>query len=217
MTTASSEPIAFRENSLLYVLCFLFLLVWIASAIHPDVPEDWLLENLLVFFFIGLLIATYFWLPLSQTSYALIFVFLSMHEAGAHYQYAGVPAGEWMKAWFHVERNHYDRVVHFLFGFLLAYPQREVLLRKANVSRGWAASLAVMTTLALSAAFEIIEAVVASVVSPQAGNAYLGSQGDEWDSQKDMLMALFGAAISMTIVTAKRAAATESSGRSNTL
>ena len=202
MTTASTAlATPFRENRFLHALCGLFLLVWIVSAIHPEIPEDWLLENLLVFLLVGILMFSYPWLVLSQTSYLVLFVFLCLHEAGAHYQYAAVPAGEWVKQWLHLPRNHYDRWVHFLFGLLLAYPQREVLLRKAKISPGWAAGLAVATTLALGAMYEIIEAVVASVASPEAGDAYLGSQGDPWDSQKDMFMGWSGAVVSMTAVT----------------
>ncbi len=159
---------------------------------------DWWLENLLVFVALAFLISTYRSLPLSDLSYALIFVFLCMHEWGAHSRYAFVPAGEWMRQVFHTTRNDYDRVVHFAFGLLLSYPQREVLVRRANVRAGWALWLPVLTTLALGAAYEIMEAVVAVVASPDAGDAFLGLQGDPWDTHKDMFMALAGASVSMS-------------------
>jgi putative membrane protein len=162
------------------------------SAVKPEIPEDWLLENLLVFFLIALLSASYRWLTLSDCSYLLIFVFLCLHECGAHYQYSDAVPGEWMKLIVHTERNHYDRLVHFSFGLLLSYPQREILMRKAGLRGTWLNVLPVFTTLALSAAYEMIEAATATVVDPTDAAAFLGSQGDPWDSQEDMFMALAG-------------------------
>lgn len=105
-----------------------------------------------------------------------------------------------MKAIFHSERNHFDRLVHFGFGLLCTYPQREVLMRKAKLHGVWLNVLPIFTTLALSAAYEMIEAVVANAVDAKDAAAFLGSQGDQWDSQEDMFMALAGAALSMIVV-----------------
>jgi putative membrane protein len=160
-------------------------------------PEDWWLENGLVFVGVGLLIGLYRWLPLSQLSYVLICLFLCLHEWGAHHRYAHVPIGEWIKAVFHTNRNDYDRVVHFAFGLLLAYPQREILMRKAGVRNGWSFSLPVVLMLGYGAAYEIIEALAAWYLSPDAGDAFLGLQGDPWDTHKDMFMAFAGALIAM--------------------
>jgi len=146
---------------------------------------------------VGFLIASYRWLPLSELSYLLIFVYLSMHEWGAHHIYGNVPFGEWMKQVFHTTRNDYDRVVHFAFGALLAYPQREMLMRKARVYGAWALCLPVIITLGLGAAYEILEAVVANLAGPETADAFLGLQGDPWDTHKDMFMAFAGALVSM--------------------
>jgi putative membrane protein len=202
LTTASTaKAVPFRYNRLLHVLALVFLAAFTASAIRPVMPEDWWLENGLVFLAVGLLIGLYRWLPLSQLSYILICVFLCMHEWGAHHRYAHVPIGEWAKAVFHTNRNDYDRVVHFAFGLLLAYPQREILIRKAGVRNGWSFGLPVVLMLGYGAAYEIIEALAAWYLSPDAGDAFLGLQGDPWDTHKDMCVALIGAAIAM-IVTA---------------
>ncbi len=200
MTTASNaKAIPFRYNHTLHVLCGLFSIAWIMSAVHPIMAEDWWLENMLVFLFVGTLIASYRWLPFSQLSYVMIFVYLCMHEWGAHHKYADVPIGEWAKHVFHTTRNDYDRVVHCAFGLLLYYPQREMLIRKAKVSWGWALILPVVLILGYGAGYEIIEAVAAALLSPDAGDAFLGLQGDPWDTHKDMFMAFAGAVIAMGV------------------
>ena len=200
MTTASiAKPIAFRHYRFPHILGGLFAIVWIVSAINPLMMTDWLLENLLVFLFVGFLIGTYKRLPLSELSYLLIFVYLCLHEWGAHYKYALVPFGEWMRQVFHTTRNDYDRVVHFAFGALLAYPQREALMRKARVYGAWALWLPVVITLGLGAGYEILEAVVANLAGPETADAFLGLQGDPWDTHKDMFMAFAGALLAMAL------------------
>lgn len=202
MTTASNaKAVPFRYNRLLHILCGLFLIVFAISAYRPVMAEDWWLENGLVFVFVGLLIASYRWLPLSDLSYVLIFVYLSLHEWGAHHMYANVPAGEWMKHTFHTLRNDYDRVVHFAFGALLGYPQREMLMRRLRLNSAWSAWLTVWLILGFGAMYEEIEAIAAVTLSPDAGDAFLGLQGDPWDTHKDMFMGFLGAAITMGITT----------------
>lgn len=168
---------------------------WIALAIRPLDRSDWLLENLLIFISVGVLGFTHRKFQFSNFSYALILIFLVFHTIGAHYTYAKVPAGFWVKEWLHLDRNHYDRVIHFSFGFLLLYPMRELLMRSAHARERWGAWLAVAALAALSSFFEIIEAVVAQIVAPELGAAYLGTQGDIWDAQKDMACAFVGAVL----------------------
>ena len=185
-------------------MMLLFSSVWIVSAVKPEIPEDWFLENLLVFFLVALLATSYQWLTFSDWSYLFILVFLCLHECGAHYQYSGAVPGEWMKSIFHTERNHYDRLVHFSFGLLLSYPQREILIRKAGVRGAWLNVLPIFISLALSAMYEMIEAGIATIVDPADAAAFLGSQGDQWDSQEDMFMALAGAVVFMIVAAAVR-------------
>jgi putative membrane protein len=104
-----------------------------------------------------------------------------------------VPAGFWVQDWLHLKRNHYDRVIHFSFGLLLLYPMRELLIRSARAHENWATWMSVAALAALSSFFEIIEAIVAQIVRPDLGAAYLGTQGDIWDAQKDMTAAFIGA------------------------
>jgi len=174
-----------------------YLLLWIGLAISPVNRHDWLLENLLAFLAVALLIATYRRFPFSNLSYILITVFMTLHAIGAHYTYEQVPLGFLMKDLFHLNRNHFDRAVHFAFGLLLAYPIREVFVRTTHVAGGWTYIIPVVLLLAFNGFFEIIESWVAQIVSPELGDAYLGTQGDIWDAQKDMTAAFTGALLSM--------------------
>jgi putative membrane protein len=177
--------------------------IWMAQA--PVDPEFWLLASIVPAVFLVMLIATYRLLPLSHTSYALITVFLTLHTVGVHYTYAEVPIGVWLEKALDLNRNHFDRIVHFSFGFLLAYPMEE-LFRLSGVVRGWLVYyLPVMTVLGLSGLWEIIESWVASSVHPDLGITYLGSQGDIWDAQKDMAAALYGALLCVTVLVIVRA------------
>jgi putative membrane protein len=178
-----------------------FVAVWIWAAINPVMRRDWLLENLLVVSLVPLIILAGRYFRFSKLSYTLITLFLTLHLVGSHYTYAEVPIGYWLQHRLGWDRNMYDRVVHFGFGFLIAYPVREVFLRLAKVKGFWGYWLPFELTLAMSASFEIVEWFIASMVDPNSGSAYLGTQGDEWDSQKDMLMAGIGALLAM-IVTA---------------
>jgi len=178
----------------------LWLIVWwIITAINPLYPQDWLIENLLVFLYGGLLVFTYRRFQFSNISYALFTLFLSLHLLGAHYTYTETPVGFWLQALFDFERNHYDRIVHFSFGLLLAYPMHEILMRLSGVSRAWSYFLTVNCILAFSAFYELLEAITATIVSPELGTAYMGTQGDEWDAQKDIFLALMGAIVAMLL------------------
>ncbi len=141
---------------------------------------------------------TYRRFQFSRLSYCLIALFLTLHAIGAHYTYAEVPFGYWLKEVFALSRNPFDRMVHFAYGALLAYPFREWLVRLAKVEGVWSYYFPVSAILAQSALFEVIEAVVAVLVSPELGTLYLGTQGDEWDAQKDMAAALAGAVLAMS-------------------
>jgi putative membrane protein len=146
-----------------------------------------------------LLVATYRRFRFSNLSYALFTVFLSLHMIGAHYTYAETPIGFWLQNWLGLSRNHYDRIVHFSFGLLIVYPLREILLRKSGVNSRRSYYLAVCCILAFSGFYEILEAIAAMIVSPELGAAFLGTQGDEWDAQKDSMLAFVGAIIGMLI------------------
>ena len=179
-------------------------------AIAPNDRADWALENALLFFGVAVLVLTRRKLPLSRVSYTLIFVFLSLHSIGAHYTYSEVPYDEWFAAFTGrtlssltgAGRNHYDRLVHLAYGLLLAYPIREVFLRVAAVRGFWGYYLPLDVTMATSMLYELIEWGAAALLGGELGVAYLGSQGDPWDAQKDMALATLGACVAMLVTAA---------------
>lgn len=187
----------FRHNCLLQGLLVALLLLWIITAIAPFNRRDWLLENLLVFFYGALLILTYRRFRFSNLSYVLFSIFMGLHLVGAHYTYSEVPLGFWLQNTLDLSRNHYDRIVHFSFGLLIAYPFRELLVRAVGVVESWSYLMALTVVLAFSAFYEVTESIVAMLVDPELGMAYLGTQGDEWDAQKDTFLAFSGALIAM--------------------
>ena len=196
----AQQPRGFSRYQL--VLIGIFLLLWGYCAINPVTRENWLIENALVAIFAPFVLATARYFRLSDLSYTLITLYLALHLFGSHYDYSNVPFGITIGHWFGTERNCYDRLVHFSFGFLLAYPMREVFHRIASVRGFWGYFLPLDLTLSLSAIYELIEWMVAVRVDPGAGAAFLGSQGDEWDAQKDMALAGLGALIAMSIIAA---------------
>lgn len=193
---------------LLLAVPFAALAAW--AAIGPLDRKDWLLENVLTVAAIALLAATYRRLPLSRLSYALVFLFLCLHEIGSHYTYALVPYDAWSRALFGGsadallgwDRNNYDRVVHFSYGFLLAYPIREVVLRVGDMRGFWGYFLPLDVTMSSSMLYELVEWGVAVVFGGELGMAYLGTQGDVWDAHKDMALASLGACLAMAITAA---------------
>ena len=192
------------------VLLALLTLLSVALAVAPYDRADWLLENALLFAGVGVLVATRKALPLSRLSYTLVFVFMCLHAVGAHYTYSLVPYDGWFRALTGrtlssltgAERNHYDRLVHFGYGLLLAYPAREVFLRVADVHGFWGYYLPLDVVMATSMLYELIEWGAASAFGGDLGTAYLGTQGDPWDAQKDMALATLGAIIAMVVTAA---------------
>lgn len=189
-----------KSNFWLIGFILLFLIVWANSLIGTSDMSNWMLENLLVFLFLGFLAITFRKYQFSDLSYLLIVVYLCLHVYGSKYTYAENPFGFWLQDQMGWERNHYDRIVHFSFGFLLAYPMRELFLRWLKFPKWVAWSLPIEITLSVSAFYELIEWGVADLFFPAQGDAYLGTQGDIWDAQKDVFLAFIGAIIATTIV-----------------
>jgi putative membrane protein len=179
-----------------------FAVVRAILAYSPLFRADWWLENLLTFAAVPLLVATYRRYRFSDRAYVQGTVFLILHTIGSHYTYSHVPFGDWLRDALHLGRNHYDRVVHFAFGLLLLAATRELLfgLRRASATRPRVQLFSTVGAMALwSVAYELVEWLTAIVVDPAAGTAFLGTQGDPWDCQKDMTCALVGALLAVPI------------------
>ena len=204
------KPSVVSHRRYMAILAGLFAVLWAALAVAPEFRADWALENALVLVFVVVLAASYRWFAFSRISLTLIFLFLCLHEVGAHYTYARVPYDDWARAltggslndlmgW---ERNHFDRFTHFSYGLLLAYPIREIFVRVANVGGFWGYFLPLDLTLSTSALFELFEWGAAMRFGGELGMAYLGTQGDVWDAHRDMALAALGAFVAMTITAA---------------
>lgn len=191
----------FRSNYWLMGFLAVFLAIWVNSFIGTTDRSNWMLENLLVFLFLGFMILTSRKYQFSDLSFLLVCIYLCLHVYGSKYTYAENPLGFWLQDQFNWSRNHYDRIVHFCFGFLLAYPMREMFLKWLKFPRWVSWVLPIEITLSIGAFYELIEWAVADLFFPAQGDAYLGTQGDIWDAQKDIFLAVLGAVLATTIVT----------------
>jgi putative membrane protein len=203
-----------------FVVLLTPVLAW--SAVHPHDYFTWFLEVAPIFVGLPLALALHRRFPLSS----LLLVLLWWHSVilifGGHYTYARVPLGEWARGWFGWTRNNYDKLGHFAQGFVPAILAREILLRTSPLGGGWSPSsgraepehrpgslsghpsrwlgfLVVSVCLAFSALYELIEWAVA-VASGAAADDFLGTQGDPWDTQTDMAMALVGAIAALVLL-----------------
>lgn len=186
-----------KKNLLLFSI--VFLVVWINSFVWTNDVSNWWIENILTFVSLFFLIATYRYFQFSNKSYFLITIFLCLHVYGSKYTYADNAFGFWLKDLLDMQRNPYDRIVHFSFGLLLYYPLKEFFIKWLNYPFSIAFYFPVVIVLAASGAFEIIEWLIADIFFKQHGEAYLGTQGDIWDAQKDMALAFLGSIISCII------------------
>ncbi len=188
-------------------LSIAFSILFLMLSISPHNRADWALENVLVIIIAIIMLLSYRKFPLSRISYTLIFVFMCLHQVGAHYTYALVPYDAFLISNFNFsldeffgwERNNFDRIVHFLYGLLLAYPVKELYCRIADASGFWAYFFPLELTMASSMMYELIEWAAAELFGGDLGMAYLGTQGDIWDAHKDMALASLGALIAMVI------------------
>jgi putative membrane protein len=182
-----------------WLLCG-FGLFWLALAIRPKERDVWLTENILTTVTVVALVATWRNWPLGHLSYTLIAAFGVLHTIGGHYTYALVPFEPVSQALGGTRRNHYDRVVHFAYGLLVAYPFFELLERYAQPAGAWSYVLSPALIMATSMAFEVLEWCAACVLGGDAALDYLGAQGDPWDAQKDMALATGGAIVTMLAI-----------------
>lgn len=197
-----------NQDKLVKVLLTLFIIEWLLLAIEPNYRSDWLLENVLVIIYFPIIIWLRKIVSFSNLSYIMMFLFMFLHEIGAHYTYAEVPYDQWFKVlsgstfnelmgW---QRNHFDRLEHFLYGVLLYIPFREVFIQRADLKGGWSYFFPYVFIVATTVLYELIEWAAAEIFGGELGMAYLGTQGDIWDGHKDMGLAALGALIMLLLL-----------------
>jgi len=182
-----------KSHKLVYAI---YVLVWIIMAINPKYPQDWLLENVLVFLVFPFIV----WMDkkhnYSLISIILLLIFASLHSLGTHYTYAEMEHFNVITQFFGFARNHFDRLVHFLFGLLLFRILFEMIT--PGISSVKTALLFTFTMIiSISTLYEMLEWLAAITFHPELGIAFVGTQGDVWDAQQDMLAAMIGALINM--------------------
>jgi putative membrane protein len=185
-------------------LGLLFLLCVVAVATLWDPPAgrtSWMLEVGPGVIGVAVLVGVYRRFPMSHLVYVLVFLHVLILVYGGYYTYALTPLGNWARDTFELSRNHYDRVGHLALGAFPAFTIREVLLRRTPLERGgWLTFLVLSVVLAIAAFWELLEWWTTLVAAPDVGVAFLGTQGDPWDAQWDMLLALVGAAIALPVL-----------------
>jgi putative membrane protein len=183
----------------LVVLLVLYLVGFSLLAIRPHDRADWALENMFPIGQLTAVIISYRYYKFTRISYYMIFFYLFVQSWGGHFTYAEAAPFNWVRDNFHLGRNHYDRVAHFMLGFLLGLPIREILLQFVEASRRWINFLTAAIVLAIGAFYELIEWWVAVLATPNLGDKFLGTQGDIWDTQWDMFLALAGAVCTLAL------------------
>jgi putative membrane protein len=196
-----------KYRSFVLWLTVALAILTISLGLRPQHRQDWILENALVVPAVAILWVIYRYMPFSRLSWSLVAACLALHEMGAHYTYSEVPydecwrrlTGESLDAIFGWNRNNFDRIMHFCYGLLLAYPVREIFFHLAGARGFWSYFLPLDLTVSTSALYELIEWAAAGLFGGDLGIAYLGTQGDQWDTQKDMALAAMGGLTALTV------------------
>lgn len=191
---------SFVKNHFVLGLLFFFMAAWTFGWVFNHNMENWIIENLLVIIFLLVLAFTYPRFQFSNFSYFLFTLYLLLHCYGAYYAYTDNAFGAWLQQRFHLWRNPYDRIVHFSFGFLIAYPAYDLLLNRFKIKPGRAMFYAAELMFSLGTSFEMVEWAVASCTDSATGDTYVATQGDVWDAHKDIILALLGASITMSLL-----------------
>lgn len=182
-----------KSHKLVYAI---YIVVWIIMAINPKYPQDWLLENVLIFIFFPFIL----WMDKKHNytllSLILLLIFASLHSLGSHYTYAEMEHFNAITHFFGFERNHFDRFVHFLFGLLTFRMLFEMIASSTNTVKTALVFTFTMVVF-ISTVYEMLEWLAAVILHPELGMAFLGTQGDIWDAHKDTALAMLGALINI--------------------
>jgi len=198
MTSSTLHPLD-TQARLLAIGSALTLVLLAVSAWQPYDRATWIMETLPVMLVLPVLWATARRFPLSNLLYIGIFLHCAVLIVGGAYTYARVPLGNELQEWFGLARNPYDKIGHLFQGLVPALAAREIFIRRRVVNgKAWLGFLVVCVVMTVSAGYELIE-WAAAVAMGQGADEFLGTQGDEWDSQSDMLMALIGALTALAL------------------
>jgi putative membrane protein len=182
-----------EKSKFLWWLVGVYGVLFAVLAVNPVERGTWFAENLTVWIILGVILLLYRWgVWFSNAAYALMFVLIYLHTIGGHYTFAQVPFG-WITDTFHFARNHFDRVAHFSVGFYAFAIAEWLYTRKLVANKFLLFTYPVFVIATIAMTYELVEWVYAASAAPEAGAAYLGSQGDIWDAQKDMLADTLGA------------------------
>ena len=196
----SKERIPFKSNKWLWLFIIVFVIVWVNTYLGTTDLSNWFLENTLTVLSLIFLITSFKKYQYSDLTYLFICIYLCMHVYGSKYTYAENPLGYYLQDLLHTSRNQYDRIVHFSFGFLLAYPIRELFIQWLKYPKSAAWITPIEITLSIGGIYELIEWAVADIFFTEQGAAYLGTQGDVWDAQKDIFYAFTGAILASSLI-----------------
>jgi putative membrane protein len=213
MTPDMNDRAPSKDARFPLLLLAVFLVVAVALGIAPHNRQDWLLEKVGVLLALPARVFGFRRLRFSDAGYAALFVFLVLHEIGAHYTYAEVPWDRWFAALagfslhdaLGLSRNHFDRAIHFAYGLLLTPAVVELVAARTVSPGAWRWIVPVSMVTASSALFELFEWAAAVWFGGDLGVAYLGTQGDPWDAQQDMFLALLGSVVTVTVLAAMAA------------
>lgn len=192
LQTLNNKRSPYLKNSQFIILTVFFIISWLYFFYSALDLKDWWMENILVVLFCVILFLCQKKFIFSNTSLVFIFLFLLLHVYGARMAYTHNEMGEFLKNTFQLSRNPYDRIVHFSFGFLMAYPLKDYLDYKYPLSKKYLSILVNMIILCLATIFELIEWGVAAFTDSATGETYVATQGDPWDAQKDIILAVIG-------------------------
>jgi putative membrane protein len=193
------------------IILFLVVLALIISCIHPIYPHEMYLQHSATVLMIGFLTYVYLKNSLSNLSFFLVALLAILHIIGARWIYSYTPYEQWIQSilgfslnkFFHLKRNGYDRFVHFMYGFLLVIPLCEIYKNWFKVPVKLTRHVAWLFVLATSMLYEVFEWLLSVILSPDQADAYNGQQGDMWDAQKDMALAMLGAIVMILIIRIK--------------
>ncbi|EPR13679.1 DUF2238 domain-containing protein [Ruminiclostridium papyrosolvens] len=191
------NQIPFKRNHFLHAMMTTYFIVFIILSIKPVNTFEWWYESIIPLFVIVMLGFLYTKNRLTNTAYFCILTVLVLHAVGAHFTYAACPIGAWISRFLGMHRNHFDRVVNFVFGLLISIPVLESIYYRLRIRYIGACMLSVIIILAAAALYEIFELFSAMFLSEGRIEIFMGFQGDLWDCQKDMALAILGAFISM--------------------